>query len=50
MRTAREYIDANQKYFILDIHDELKSRLNLGNACYYSVQNLFVFLSYIKKI
>jgi hypothetical protein len=23
-----------------DIHDEIKSRLNLGNACDYSVQNL----------
>jgi hypothetical protein len=23
-----------------DIHDEIKSRLNVGNACYYSVQNL----------
>jgi hypothetical protein len=23
-----------------DIHDEIKSRLNTGNACYYSVQNL----------
>jgi sorting nexin-29 len=23
-----------------DIHDGIKSRLNLGNACYYSVQNL----------
>jgi hypothetical protein len=23
-----------------DIHNEIKSRLNLGNACYYSVQNL----------
>jgi hypothetical protein len=23
-----------------DIHDEIKSRLNLGNTCYYSVQNL----------
>jgi hypothetical protein len=23
------------------IHDEIKSRLNSGNACYYSVQNLF---------
>jgi hypothetical protein len=22
-----------------DIHDKIKSRLNLGNACYYSVQN-----------
>jgi hypothetical protein len=26
----------NQK----DIHDEIKSRLNSGNTCYYSVQNL----------
>jgi hypothetical protein len=23
-----------------DIHDEIKSGLNLGNACYYSIQNL----------
>jgi hypothetical protein len=23
-----------------DIHDEIKSRLNSGDACYYSVQNL----------
>jgi hypothetical protein len=23
-----------------DIHDEIKTRLNSGNACYYSVQNL----------
>ena len=23
------------------IQEEIKSRLNLGNACYYSVQNLF---------
>jgi hypothetical protein len=23
-----------------DIHDEIKSRLYMGNACYYSVQNL----------
>jgi hypothetical protein len=23
-----------------DIHDEIKSRLNSGSACYYSVQNL----------
>jgi hypothetical protein len=23
-----------------DIHDEIKSRFNSGNACYYSVQNL----------
>jgi hypothetical protein len=24
-----------------DIHDEIKGRLNSGNACYHSVQNLF---------
>jgi uncharacterized membrane protein len=24
-----------------DIYDEIKSRLNSGNACYYSVQNIF---------
>jgi hypothetical protein len=24
-----------------DIHDEIKSRLNSGNACYHSVQNIF---------
>jgi hypothetical protein len=24
----------------IDIYDEIKSRLNSGNACYYSVQNL----------
>jgi hypothetical protein len=35
----------NQK----DIHDEIKSRLNSGNACYHTVRNL-VFLSHIKKI
>jgi hypothetical protein len=23
-----------------DIHDEIKSRLNSGNACYYSAQNV----------
>jgi hypothetical protein len=27
-----------------DIHDEIKSRLYSGNACYYSVQNLLSFL------
>jgi hypothetical protein len=26
-----------------DIHDEIKSRLNSGNPCYYSVQNLLSF-------
>jgi hypothetical protein len=32
-----------------DIHDEIKSKLNSGNACYHSVQNLIVFLSHTKK-
>jgi hypothetical protein len=32
-----------------DIHDEIKRRLNSGNACYYSVQTLF-FLSHIRKV
>jgi hypothetical protein len=27
------------------IHEEIKSRLNLGNACCHSVKNFFVFLS-----
>jgi hypothetical protein len=26
-----------------EIHDQIKSRLNSGNACYYSVQNLLSF-------
>jgi hypothetical protein len=30
------YLETNQN----DIHDEIRSRLNLGNSCYYSVQNL----------
>jgi hypothetical protein len=29
-----------------DIHGEIKSRLNLGNACYYSVQNFCLPVSY----
>jgi hypothetical protein len=33
------------------IHDEIKSRLNSGNACYYSVQFYFCFpVSCIKKL
>jgi hypothetical protein len=31
-----------------DIRDEIKSRLNSGNACYYSVQNLLSSVSYKK--
>jgi hypothetical protein len=31
-----------------DIHDEIKNRLNSGNACYYSVQNFCLPVSYKK--
>jgi hypothetical protein len=31
-----------------DIRDEIKSRLNSGNACYHSVQNLCLLTSYQK--
>ena len=31
------------------IQEEIKSRLKLGNACYHSVQNLFVFQFTIQK-
>jgi hypothetical protein len=33
-----------------DIHDEIKSRLNSGNACYYSVQNLLSSLLISKNL
>jgi hypothetical protein len=32
-----------------DIHDEIKSRLNSGNACYHSVQNLLSFRFILKN-
>jgi hypothetical protein len=32
-----------------DIHDEVKSRLNSGNACYHSIQNLFLLPCHIKN-
>jgi hypothetical protein len=33
-----------------DIHDEIKSRLNSGNACYHSVQNLLSSLLISKNL
>jgi hypothetical protein len=33
-----------------DIHDEIKSRLNSGNVCYYSVQNLLSSRLISKKL
>jgi hypothetical protein len=32
------------------IQEEIKSRLKVGNACYYSVQNLFFFFFLSKKL
>jgi hypothetical protein len=44
IRTTNESFEKVAKFKYLgnlnEIHDEIKSRLNSGNACYYSVQNL----------
>jgi hypothetical protein len=56
IRTANELFEKVAKFKYLgmtltnqkDIDDEIKNRLNSGNACYYSVQNL-VIPSRIKK-
>jgi hypothetical protein len=48
IRIANERFEKVAKFTYLEttlknqneIHDDIKSRLNSGNACYYSVQNL----------
>jgi hypothetical protein len=57
IRIANESFESEEKFKYLgttltnqnDVHDEIKSRLNSWNACYRSVQNLFVFPSQIKR-
>ena len=40
-----ETVLTNENY----IHEEIKNRLKSGNACYHSVQNLFVFQFTVQK-
>jgi hypothetical protein len=40
LMTANKSSENVAKYKHLCIHEEIKSRLSMENACYYSVQNL----------
>jgi hypothetical protein len=40
-------VTVTNQYFI---YEEIMSRLNSGNSCYHSVQNLFFFSSAVKNI
>jgi hypothetical protein len=56
IRTANESLENVAKFKCLgtkltnqnDIHDEIKSRVDSGNACYHSVQIFFLPISYQK--
>jgi hypothetical protein len=58
IRTANESFEHVAKFKYLetiptnqnDIHDEIKSRLNSGNSCYYSVQNILSSLLISKNL
>jgi hypothetical protein len=51
IRTANELLENVAKFKYLGMtNDEIKSRLNSVNACYYSVQNLLSFCLISRKL